>query len=379
MEKEKIYELRIEEEDDLSGIDSISLVQDPAIEINWLAFNKQKEYFNIPDGEEHKYLFMLEGFGQDEEELIQQGYRPFKVGNFELQKFFDTYPNADSEWNTDEYLVRYKYMLNPEVQNNRNPIIPTTREFCSNLIKKNYVFRIEDMDRLTNDQGTSALVWRGGYNCRHSWSKILYKKDTNIVNKASINKGKVLDAGGVFPTDLTPDLAVLGYGQPNTRTKNPSFSKQKFEIENEDKRIVIGPAMIPNVKMVRADKDGNPYYVFFTEDTIRMIAEKYMKNGYLRNNDVNHDGEAVKDVYVIESWIKTSEDDKSTKYGFKDLPIGSWFVSMKIKDDFVWDKVKKGELKGFSVSGFFDQIEQFNRQKEVEFLKELAQILKNIN
>lgn len=379
MEKEKIYELRIEEEDDLSGIDSISLVQDPAIEINWLAFNKQKEYFNIPDGEEHKYLFMLEGFGQDEEELIQQGYRPFKVGNFELQKFFDTYPNADSEWNTDEYLVRYKYMLNPEVQNNRNPIIPTTREFCSNLIKKNYVFRIEDMDRLTNDQGTSALVWRGGYNCRHSWSKILYKKDTNIVNKASINKGKVLDAGGVFPTDLTPDLAVLGYGQPNTRTKNPSFSKQKFEIENEDKRIVIGPAMIPNVKMVRADKDGNPYYVFFTEDTIRMIAEKYMKNGYLRNNDVNHDGEAVKDVYVIESWIKTSEDDKSTKYGFKDLPIGSWFVSMKIKDDFVWDKVKKGELKGFSVSGFFDQIEQFNKKKEELFLKELAQILKNIN
>jgi hypothetical protein len=555
MEKEKIYELRIEENDDISGIDSISLVEDPAIEINWLAFNKQKEYFNIPDGEDNKYLFMLEQFGQDEDELIQQGYTPFRVGNFEVQNFFETYPNAESEWNTDEYLVRYKYMLNPEVQNNRNPIIPTTRDFCSNLIKKNFVFRIEDMDRLTNDQGTSALVWRGGWNCRHSWSKILYKKDTKIVNKASVNKGKVLDAGGVFPTDLTPDLAVLGYGQPNTRTRYPSFSKEKmsyplfedkesaemygekvlgcqgshehkigdkimympcdkhpfsrenmesvsdypdsvknnaknvldwvdkngwgscgtdvgkqranqlakgepismetvqrmysylsrhekdlessksysdgcgklmydawggksalswskskleqfgydvstlpsyvdqvtgktstsmskqsFQIENEDKRIVIGPAMVPDLKIIRTDKKGNPYYVFFTEETIRMIAEKYIKNKYIDNNDINHDGKAVKDVYVTESWIIEDEQyDKSKKYGF-DLPVGTWMVSMKVNDNEVWDKVKKGDLKGFSVSGFFEEyeVEQFNRKKEELFLKELAQLLKNI-
>lgn len=380
MEKEKIYELRIEEDDDISGIDSISLVKDPAIEVNWLAFNKQKEYFNIPDGEDNKYLFMLEQFGQDEDELIQQGYTPFKVGNFEVQKFFETYPNAESEWNTDEYLVRYKYMLNPEVQNNRNPIIPTTREFCSNLIKKNFVFRIEDMDRLTNDQGTSALVWRGGWNCRHSWSKILYKKDTKIVNKASVNKGKVLDAGGVFPTDMTPDLAVLGYGQPNTRTRYPSFSKQSFQIENEDKKIVIGPAMVPDLKIVRADKNGDPYYVFFSEQTIRMIAEKYIRNKYIDNNDVNHDGKAVKDIYVTESWIIEDEQfDKSKKYGFN-LPVGTWMVSMKVNNDEVWEKVKQGELQGFSVSGFFEEyeVEQFNRQKEEDFLKELAQLLKNI-
>lgn len=548
MEKEKVYELRIDDEDEISGIDSISLVSEPAIEINWVAFNKQKEYFNIPDGEDDKYLFMLEQFGEDEQVLLDQGYKPFKIGNFEVQKFMESYPNAPSEWNTNEYLVRYKYILNPEVQNNRNPIIDTTRDFCRDMIRKNMVFRIEDMDRLTNDQGTSALVWRGGWNCRHSWSKILYRKDTNIVNKASVNKGKVLDVNG-FPNDMVPDLSVLGYGQPNTRTRYPSFSKEKmsyplfedkesaemygekilgckgshehnigdkimympcdkhpenmesvsdypesvknnaknvldwvekngwgscgtdvgkqranqlakgepismetvqrmysylsrhekdlqasksysdgcgklmydawggksalswskskleqfgydvstlpdyvdetvtgktsmskqdFQIDNE-KKIVVGPAMVPNLKIFRKDKEGNPYYVFFTQDTIKMIAEKYMKNKFIDNNDIDHNGKAASDVYVIESWIKEDDQDKSNKYGFQDLPVGTWFVSMKVKNDFVWDKIKNGELNGFSVSGFFEEVEKFKReQKELEFLKELAELLKNI-
>ena len=50
IKNEKVFELRIEEDDDLSGIDSISLVSEPAIEVNWIAFNKEKqEEFHIPD------------------------------------------------------------------------------------------------------------------------------------------------------------------------------------------------------------------------------------------------------------------------------------------------------------------------------------------
>ena len=63
-----------------------------------------------------------------------------------------------------------------------------------------------------------------------------------------------------------------------------------------------------------------------------MICEKYMKNKYTDNNDMMHDGEAVPDVFVTESWIKESNNDKSTDYGFKDLPVGTWFVSMKINN-----------------------------------------------
>jgi len=140
--------------------------------------------------------------------------------------------------------------------------------------------------------------------------------------------------------------------------------------------MVLGPAMIPNQKIFRKDQDGSPYYVFFSPETIKMIASKYMKNKYTDNNDQMHDGEAVKDVYVVESWIKESNNDKSTDYGFGDLPVGTWFVSMKINNPEIWSKVKDNQLNGFSVSGFFEEVSAFKREEM--FLQKVADILANI-
>ena len=94
------------------------------------------------------------------------------------------------------------------------------------------------------------------------------------------------------------------------------------------------------------------------------------------NNDTEHNGKAVKDVYVMESWIKEDSEDKSNKYGYNDLPIGTWFVSMKIKNDEIWKQVKDGILNGFSVSGYFEEVAEF--KMEEMFLEQLAQILKNV-
>jgi hypothetical protein len=154
-----------------------------------------------------------------------------------------------------------------------------------------------------------------------------------------------------------------------------NMSSQKFQTDDE-KRIVVGPAMVPDLKIYRRDKKGNPYYVTFKEDTIKMIADKYMRNKYIDNNDTEHNGRAAEDVYVYESWIKESEEDKSTKYGFGDLPVGTWFVSMKVRNPLIWERIKKKELNGFSVSGFFEEIEQF--QLEQQFLKEVAELLKHL-
>ena len=152
------------------------------------------------------------------------------------------------------------------------------------------------------------------------------------------------------------------------------MSKQQFAIDSEEKRIVVGPAMVPDLLIYRKTKTGDPYYVTFKEDTIRMISEKYMRNKYIDNNDTEHNGKAAEDVYVIESWIKEDMEDKSNKYGFGELPIGTWFVSMKVKNDDVWQKIKDKSLNGFSVSGYFEEIAQFC--KEEMFLKEVAEILK---
>jgi len=156
-----------------------------------------------------------------------------------------------------------------------------------------------------------------------------------------------------------------------------NMSKQYFQIDNDEKRIVLGPAMVPDQKIFRKDAMGNPYYVFFSPETIRMIAEKYMKNQYTRNNDLMHDGKAVRDVYVIESWIKEDDNDKSVKYGYE-VPNGTWMIAMRIAKtpigDKVWNQVKEGKLNGFSVSGFFEEVQAFS--KEEIFLYKVAEILK---
>jgi hypothetical protein len=492
----RVFELKIEEDDELSGIDSISLVDEPAIEIGWMAFNRIKgEDFHIPDGEDEKYLEKLVSIAQDEQELFDEGWVVNKIQIVGESEFVSTNPNGPSEEDEKEYNVRYKYILNPKIS--QSAIIPTTRDFCKTLINRNYVWRIEDMDSTQNDFGQSAMVWRGGYNCRHVWARIEYKKDATIINKASVNKGKVTVGG--FPNDLIPDIRVLGIEQPNTTTSatlaNPSpstvrnlgLSKQGFEVgvphytedgklyigpthkdadgrlmtgevhtkdsvylyhknelgydnglpsyvdqvsgdtisksllgsiiickecgweweikeggedpyichkcgynnslekqkmskqsfqTDDEKKIVLGPAMIPDFQIFRKDGMGNPYYVYFTAKTIKMICDKYMRNKYTDNNDQMHDGKAVKDVYVVESWIKESENDKSTDYGYGDLPIGTWFVSMKVNNPEIWAKVKEGFLNGFSVSGYFEEVAQFCMEEM--FLKQVVEILNNI-
>jgi hypothetical protein len=157
--------------------------------------------------------------------------------------------------------------------------------------------------------------------------------------------------------------------------KKKKYDNQHFATDSE-KHIVLGPAMIPDQKIFRKDALGNPYYVFFSPDTIKMIAEKYMRNKYTDNNDTMHDGKAIKDIHVLESWIKEDAQDKSSKYGFENLPVGTWFVSMKVNNPKVWEEVKSGKLNGFSVSGFFSEVAQFT--KEEMFLYKVAEVLKNI-
>jgi hypothetical protein len=614
VKKDKIYELKIDEEDDVSGIDSISLVDEPAIEVNWMFFNKTQEH-NFE--EDAIYTQHLMSVGESEEDLFAEGWVIDSVDYLEgKEDFVTTEPNAPSSGDEKEYKVRYKYILNPRIEG-QPAIIETSRPFCKELIRENKVFRIEDIDNAVNDFGQSPRTYRGSWNCRHIWSRIKYRNDATIINKASVNVGKELVGG--FPNDLIPDplsgqpstitdrtaanpspstvrnlglskedfakisldyddtlstqrgkdlarrlmnegndiyivtrrqssagdsvyrtakelgidrskvfftngqlkwkklkelgiqkhydnnpdeikaikdnapliraekfdyenmesvsdypdsvknnaKAVLkwvdengwgscgtdvgkqranqlangeaisldtvqrmysylsrhagdldsskGYGDgcgklmydswggksalswAESKLKNfgydvstiggyedPNIKKkkkdQKFSIDSEEKRTIVGPAMIPDLKIFRKDKEGNPYYVYFSADTIKMIAEKYMRNKYLDNNDLNHDGTAVNDVYVIESWIKEDMSDKSVKYGYGDLPVGTWFVSMKCaktpEGDKVWEMVKNGELAGYSVSGWFEEVASFCREEM--FLKKVVEIIKNI-
>ena len=101
--------------------------------------------------------------------------------------------------------------------------------------------------------------------------------------------------------------------------------------------------------MAQKDKD---YYVYFTEETVRKAAEAYMKHQNTNNATVQHE-EKVTGVHTIESWIvQDSNNDKSNLYGYN-LPKGTWFVTMRVLNDDVWERIKSGELKGLSIEGYF--------------------------
>jgi hypothetical protein len=158
------------------------------------------------------------------------------------------------------------------------------------------------------------------------------------------------------------------------------FDKERVQFQKIDneKRLVVGPVLIPNKKILRIDGEGQPYEVFFKPETIEKLAQGYLKKGYQAKSTLEHE-KKVPGVTLVESWIKTSKLDKSNSYGLN-LPIGTWVGMMKIDNDEIWqDYVKNGEVKGFSIEGLFSHdLVQASKDEELErILNEEADYLLN--
>lgn len=154
-------------------------------------------------------------------------------------------------------------------------------------------------------------------------------------------------------------------------------SKRLFFYDDE-KRIIVGAAMVPNKMIHRYDDLGNMYYVYFSKKSIRKMADKFLRQKRTDETSIEHNGIKLgaDKVYVTESWV--SEDpvkDKSAAYGFN-LPAGTWYVSMKVEEDKIWKLIKQGALTGFSVEGLFAEKSAFS--KEEKQINQIKQILKSI-
>jgi len=123
---------------------------------------------------------------------------------------------------------------------------------------------------------------------------------------------------------------------------------------DEEKMEITGAAVIPNKFIVRKSNKGDLYYVFFSEDTTRRLADKFMKEMLLDKTNIEHSDKPA-DSYVKESWIVEDPNyDKSTGMGFN-FPKGTWIVTMKVNNKDIWNKIKEGRLNGFSVEGWFNE------------------------
>ena len=137
----------------------------------------------------------------------------------------------------------------------------------------------------------------------------------------------------------------------------------KLKAIDEEKRILLGAVLIPD-KPIYRKQDGKEFNITFPKKTIQLTMENFFKKGYQSNSTLEHDENLkLSGVTFVESWIKESEVDKSVHYGFNE-PDGTWFASMKIENDEIWnDFVKTGKVKGFSIDGFFD-LEKINLKSE---------------
>jgi hypothetical protein len=141
----------------------------------------------------------------------------------------------------------------------------------------------------------------------------------------------------------------------------------QFKTIDNEKRILTGPAMRPDINIARKDDLGNLYYGFFSKDTVRKCAELFFKSGSnLNRTNLEHEFE-IDGVYVFESWIvENPEMDKSKELGFSNVKEGDWFVSMKIDNEGVWNNyLKTGLIRGFSVEVRASEVEILSKLKDI--------------
>ena len=158
---------------------------------------------------------------------------------------------------------------------------------------------------------------------------------------------------------LTEDVeglqAIALVDSPAIGLNYQAFAPHKFEVINEDKRIVMGAAMIPDLPIYRRDERGE-YYAIFKKETIKALVQKLFKEN--KHNVFNEQHNAFKildGVYIYQSFITDAELGISAPSGFENVADGTWFIAAKVENDEAWAKVKEeGILKGFSVEGVFD-------------------------
>jgi hypothetical protein len=165
-------------------------------------------------------------------------------------------------------------------------------------------------------------------------------------------------------------------------SKDKTSKSFKFEeVKTADKQMIYGPALIPN-KLILRKTEANEYYsVYFSEATVEKCAKAYMSKSF-NSFSVDHEND-IKNVNIIENWLVTDPDnDKANAIGFK-VPKGTWMVGAKIENEGIWERIKAGELKGFSIEGFFTEaFSKLSLKKELneeEWLEERLNEIEKID
>lgn len=156
---------------------------------------------------------------------------------------------------------------------------------------------------------------------------------------------------------------------PAIEVNYKTFGKSERYKFNQEKQIITGPFMIPDLPIYRNDASHGEYYVYFDKPTILQLNEQFMKEQKTLSFNYQHkDNSTVEGAVLVENWIVGEGDNKAKELGF-DVPVGTWMGSVKINNKKFWDEeIKSGNAKGFSIEGYLDmemkKIKPTNMSKE---------------
>ena len=157
--------------------------------------------------------------------------------------------------------------------------------------------------------------------------------------------------------------------------------KVQVLLESNEKHMVYGAALIPEKDIYRNNGEQE-YYINFSKESIEKMSQDFMKEYRQYEVKTDHD-EVANEVCVVESWlVSDAYKDKSNALGIN-VPEGTWMIGMKVNNIETWDRIKAGELKGFSVESVVS-LEEFSKQNsnnmEIEanemFWTKLVNVLK---
>jgi hypothetical protein len=155
-----------------------------------------------------------------------------------------------------------------------------------------------------------------------------------------------------------------------------ALNEVKLSSVNVERRMLYGPALIPNKYILRIDKNtGEDYYIYFDAETIAKCAHLYLKKNLQHNTTLEHQF-SVMGCPLVESWLIEGEKDKAYHFGLS-APVGSWIVGLNVTDDEIWGEVKEGTFKGFSIEGHFNElaVKMQAVDLEEEILREISALL----
>ena len=371
----KVIELVILPEDNESGVTAISLVDRPAIEVNFIYFKKEEpaepkiEDFDVDD--------------LDIPESIESVYTPYELETMiELAKTLGV-PGNEVEVSKEKFSKLVKETLAEEevrylYRYRSSGVAGNSRTFCAAMETIDRYFTRDEiliLDDMNNEFGPgvgggryNVFKYKGGSNCQHYWQKY---KAVKVNDSYLVTPSEPSNATERLARTAPRTLMGRGFVKRPERNLPPLSGHSAFHFADEDKHILVSPIMIPNMEIVRLDDEGNEYFVKFSPETILEISQKFMKEARTNETNIDHKDSIDAGSYLFESWIVETETDKAiTKYGF-DVPLGTWMGMFKVEDPIVWDMVKSGKLQGVSVEGFFIDAEELDAQKKYEKIRAL--------